>query len=87
MSPARDEVLRRVAALLRDLLPTAAGAGALEEGTGLLGHGIGIDSVEALQLVAAAEKEFGLTVPDEDLFPEHFETVGTFVTFVERRLG
>jgi acyl carrier protein len=37
--------------------------------------------------VAAAEREFGLTVPDDELRPEYFETVGTFVTFIEQRLG
>jgi len=60
--------------------------GALKESDGLLGRGIGIDSVEALELVAAMETEFGITVRDDELLPEHFETVGTFVTFVEQRL-
>lgn len=59
---------------------------ALDERMGLLGEGIGLDSVEALQLVAAAEEEFGLTVRDDELLPEHFRTVGDFVTFIERRL-
>ena len=70
---------------LRELVPLSRD-GALKESDGLLGRGIGIDSVEALELVAAMETEFGITVRDDELLPEHFETVGTFVTFVEQRL-
>ena len=54
----------------------------LEESTGLLGRGIGLDSVEALQLVGRMEEAFGLTIGDEELDAGHFMTVGTFVTFI-----
>lgn len=80
-------MLVRVGRLLESLLPNGSEGSAIDEQTGLLGNGIGLDSVDALQLVAAAEQEFGITVPDDQLLPEHFETVGAFVTFVEQRLG
>lgn len=86
MTPPRQEVLARVARLIDGLLPPAAGDRAIEEDTGLLGQGIGLDSVETLQLVAAAEEEFGITVRDDELMPEHFRTLGTFATFIEQRL-
>ena len=56
------------------------------DATGLLGEGIGLDSVEALQLVARMEEVFGLTIADEDLDAAHFRTVGTFARFIEARL-
>jgi len=59
----------------------------LDADTGLLGAGIGLDSFEVLQLVAALEERFGLTIDDDDLQPEHFRTVGTLVHFLEARLG
>ncbi len=79
-------MLARVTRLLETRLGLGAGDDGIHEGTGLLGQGIGLDSVEALQLVAAAEEEFGLTVADDELLPEHFQTVGTFIRFIEVRL-
>ena len=58
----------------------------LRDSTGLLGEGIGLDSVEALQLVARMEEAFGLTIADEDLDAAHFRTVGTFARWIEARL-
>ena len=58
----------------------------LEESTGLLGRGIGLDSVEALQLVGQMEEVFGLTIGDEELDAMHFQTVGSFVRFIEDHL-
>jgi acyl carrier protein len=55
----------------------------LEESTGLLGQGIGLDSVEALQLVSRMEEALGLTIGDEELDAAHFRTVGAFVEFIE----
>jgi acyl carrier protein len=58
----------------------------LGDATGLLGAGIGLDSVEALQLVSRMEEVFGVTIADEDLDAAHFRTVGTFARFIEARL-
>jgi acyl carrier protein len=60
---------------------------ALDEATGLLGQGIGLDSVEVLQLVSAIEEAWSLTIDDEDLQREHFATLGTVVTFIQERLS
>ena len=59
---------------------------AFGESTGLLGQGIGLDSVEALQLVSRMEEVFGLTIADDDLDAAHFQSVGTFTSFIEARL-
>jgi acyl carrier protein len=78
----RADVTTRVTALLRRHLPEAVDGRQLDESTGLLGQGIGLDSVEVLQLVGAIEEDFGLTIDDEALEAEHFATIGTVVTFV-----
>jgi acyl carrier protein len=78
----RSDVFARVAALLRGRLPESADGRRLDEDTGLLGQGIGLDSVDVLELVGAIEEDFGLTIDDEALEAEHFETIGTVVTFV-----
>jgi acyl carrier protein len=85
MKPSREEIVIRVRDFLvaRHQLP---GDAALGETTGLLGQGIGLDSVEALQLVSRMEEAFGLTVADEDLDAAHFQTVGSFARFIEAQL-
>lgn len=80
----RGEIRTWVGAALRDLQLTTADE--VTEETGLLGQGVGLDSMEMLQLVAAAEERFDLTIDDDDLEPVHFHTVGTFVTFLEEML-
>ena len=79
MALSRTEIASRVETLVRDRLRLPA-TDSLDETTGLLGQGIGLDSIEVLQLVAGAEASFDITVSDDELLPEHFETVGTFVT-------
>ena len=85
MRPAREEIV----AHLREFLTARHQLGdeaAFGDSTGLLGQGIGLDSVEALQLVARMEEAFGLTIADQDLDAAHFQTVGTFARFIEERL-
>jgi acyl carrier protein len=55
---------------------------AVEESTALLGQGIGLDSMEILQLVAAIEERFDVTIDEGRLGPEPFRTVGTLVDFI-----
>ena len=83
----RAEIAARVTELLCRLLPDAVNGRRLDESTGLLGQGIGLDSVEVLQLVGTMEEDFGLTIDDESLEAAHFETLGTVVTFVQRELA
>ena len=82
----RREVLDRVLRLLRERLGVGNDGQPLGEDSGLLGHGIGLDSVEVLQLVAHIEEEFELTIDDEDLDAEHFRTVGSVISFLQERL-
>jgi acyl carrier protein len=59
---------------------------ALGEDDHLLANGI-LDSLGVLDLVGYLEQEFGITVSDEDLVPEHFETLRRLTVFVEERQG
>ncbi len=47
-----------------------------------LGSGI-VDSLGIMRLVSYIEEEFGVVVSDEDLVPEHFQSVNRLVAFVE----
>jgi len=52
----------------------------------LLGEGI-IDSLGVLDIVGHLESEFGISVADEDLSTENFETITRLTALVERKLG
>jgi acyl carrier protein len=42
----------------------------------------GLDSIDALELVAAMEKEFGVSVTSGDVDRKVFENVGTIAAFI-----
>ncbi len=50
----------------------------------LLENGV-LDSLGILDVVAYLEAEFHITVADEDLLPEHFQTLDDLAAFVERK--
>jgi len=52
----------------------------------LLANGI-VDSLGILDLVGYLEREFGITITDEDLVPEHFESLRRITKFVHDRMG
>jgi acyl carrier protein len=59
----------------------------LAEDDHLLANGI-LDSLGVLDLVSYLEREFAITVADEDLVPEHFETLRRLTAFVQgKRTG
>lgn len=55
--------------------------------TGLLGHGIGLDSVETMVLLVGLEQRFGITVPDSELMAGLFENIGTLTDYIIRKIG
>jgi acyl carrier protein len=44
-----------------------------------------LDSLDILRLVAFLEDRFSIEVDDEDLVPEHFETIWNISQFVESK--
>ncbi len=50
--------------------------------TQLLGRGIGLDSVETLALVVSLEEEFDISITDDELTVDLFESVGTLTDYV-----
>ena len=49
----------------------------------LFGEGLGLDSVDALELVVALEKEWGIRVEDQEATRNAFATVTTLAAFVD----
>lgn len=48
----------------------------------LFGEGLGLDSIDALELVLGLEKEFGVLIPDAEVGRKVFQSVRTMAQFV-----
>lgn len=54
--------------------------------TALAAGGLGLDSLELLQVIVASEEEFGIVfTPGTDLVGDGLETLGTFAALIRRR--
>ena len=51
----------------------------------LFGGGLGLDSVDALELVVALEKEYGISIASHEVDRSVFGSLATLAAFVERR--
>lgn len=49
----------------------------------LFGDGLGLDSVDALELVVALEKEYGVRIASDEIDQEAFASVAKMAAFVE----
>ena len=53
----------------------------------LFGEGLGLDSVDALELVVALEKEFHIRIQSHEVGKEAFASVSSLAAFIEGRLA
>ncbi|MEM1249539.1 MAG: phosphopantetheine-binding protein [Acidobacteriota bacterium] len=53
----------------------------------LFGDGLGLDSVDALELMVVLEKDFGIEIDDEELDPEVFASVNALERFIHELSG
>lgn len=81
----RDQTVERLINLLRKNVEAVPLPDIIEASTGLLGEGIGLDSVETLKLVCAIEEEFGLTIDESELTAARFKTVASLAAFVDEK--
>ena len=52
----------------------------------LMEDGIGLDSVSILEIITGIEEEFELTVEDEEISDELFESISSLIDYVRRKL-
>ena len=53
--------------------------------TPLFGEGLGLDSIDALELVVAIEKEFGIRIEDQDVGVKAFQNLASLSAFVAEK--
>ena len=74
----------QLARLLTDILPgdvEVAPSGDVK----LVEDGLGLDSVNLLELLVRVEETFGITIEDEELTLSLVETIGSLADFVRRK--
>jgi acyl carrier protein len=59
----------------------------IETDAPLFGEGLGLDSIDALELVLGLEKEFGVIIPDAEVGKKVFQSVRTMAQYVVENQG
>ena len=59
----------------------------IENDAPLFGEGLGLDSIDALELVLGLEKEFGVIIPDAEVGKKVFQSVRTMAQYVLENQG
>lgn len=59
----------------------------ISDDTPLFGEGLALDSIDALELVVALEKEFGIKVEDEEVGAKAFKNLSTLAEFINEKTG
>lgn len=78
-----EELIEQVKQLIIDALRIEGMApDEIETDAPLFGDGLGLDSIDALQLVVAMEKQYGVVVPDAATGTKVFQSVRTVADFV-----
>ncbi len=78
-----DELVEQVKQLIIDALRIEGMSPAdIDSDAPLFGEGLGLDSIDALQLVVAMEKSFGVVVPDAATGTEVFRSVRSMAAYI-----
>jgi acyl carrier protein len=78
-----DELIVKVKQMIIDSLRIEGmSSGEIETDAPLFGEGLGLDSIDALQLVVAMEKEFGVVVPDAATGSKVFVSVRSMADYI-----
>ncbi len=77
--PLKDDLVR----FIQQTLVADGGSEVITESTPLIDRGI-IDSMGLLQIVMFVEEQTGVRIPDDEVLPDHFQTVGDIEALVQR---
>ncbi|WP_298438204.1 phosphopantetheine-binding protein [Geobacter sp.] len=78
-----DELITQVKQMIIDALRIEGMAPAdIDTDAPLFGEGLGLDSIDALQLVVAMEKDFGVVVPDAATGTKVFASVRSMADYI-----
>lgn len=83
----REEVLDAIRGILIEQLHVDRVPDEIDPATPLFGSGLGLDSVDAVELVVSVEERLGVTLPDGDDTRRAMRTLDSLADFVLDRSG
>ncbi len=84
MTPPTATLENRVRALLILRLKLEIPPEEIDIDAPLFGEGLGLDSIDALELVVGLEQEFSIQIPDADVGKKVFASVRTIADYVRQ---
>jgi acyl carrier protein len=80
-----ENLARRVKELIVSRLKLDIDPATIQDNAPLFGEGLGLDSIDALELVLGLEQEFGIKVEDEEVGVKAFASVSALCEFIEQK--
>jgi acyl carrier protein len=81
------ELKAQIKQLIVDRLKLDVDPATIEDAQPLFGEGLGLDSIDALELVLGIEQEFGVKVEDEEMGQAALSSVNALADFVTGKRG
>jgi acyl carrier protein len=81
----RQELAAKVKDLIVRRLKLEIDPASIPDDAPLFGEGLGLDSIDALELVLGLEQEFGIKVQDEEVGVKAFASVNALCDFIEQK--
>lgn len=81
----RAELQSRIQKLIVDRLKLDIEPESIDPAAPLFGEGLGLDSIDALELVLGIEQEFGVKIDDEEVGAQALSSVDALADFVAKK--
>jgi acyl carrier protein len=81
----RQDLAPRVKELIVRRLKLEIDPTTIDDGAPLFGEGLGLDSIDALELVLGLEQEFQIKVEDEEVGVQAFASVNALCDFIDQK--
>jgi len=83
----RDALRREVKELLATGLRLQIAPADIPDDAPIFGDALGLDSIDALELVVLIEERFGIAIPDEEVGKKAFASINALAEFIAAEQG
>ena len=85
LSTPTAELKSQIKRLIVDRLKLEVDPATIDDAQPLFGEGLGLDSIDALELVLGVEQEFGVKIEDEEMGAAALSSVDSLAAFVSSK--